>query len=200
MARSWQDTRPRMNLDEAKVAEHKGGCSVRDRPGAMSPMAIVYGTSVSGDGASTDVLEVTVLRAGDHSGDELRVLRSWLSGVDKLRGRVRLAQPPPEPGKLGTLTDILVVTLGPAGAAAALAGALATWLRHRGSNVRVVVRGRDGRRIEVDVQRAKRMDPAGVSELAAELSSLLDGQAIESSSRDSAADRVVGDAGRDGGA
>lgn len=148
-------------------------------PGAVWILTIVYGAGVSGDRASTDTLDVAVLGVGDHSGDELRALRSWLSGVDELRGRVRLTPPPPGSGKLGALTDILVVTLGPAGAVVALAGALATWLRHRGTNVRVVVRGQGGRRVEVDVRRARVMDAAEVSTLASELSALLDGRAVE---------------------
>jgi len=141
-------------------------------------LTIVYGAGVSGDTASADTLDVAVLGVGDHSGDELRALRSWLSGVDQLRGRVRLTQPSPKPGKLGALTDILVVTLGPSGAVVALAGALATWLRHRGTNVRVVVRGRGGR-VEVDVRRARAMDAAEVSRLAAEIAALLDERAVE---------------------
>lgn len=128
---------------------------------------------------SIDTLDVAVLGAGDHTGDELRALRSWLSGVDHFRGRVRLAKPPPEPGRLGALTDILVVTLGPSGAVVALAGALATWLRHRGTNVRIVVRGRGGQRVEVDVRRVRGMDSAEVSTLAAEISALLDDRAVE---------------------
>jgi len=76
-------------------------------------------------------ITVTVAMEADQAVDGARALLRWLADEAELRGRVRLADTAPIPGSLGALSDTLVVSLGPGGAATVFAAALISWIRHR---------------------------------------------------------------------
>ncbi|MEW1640275.1 hypothetical protein AB0469_40245 [Streptomyces sp. NPDC093801] len=82
-------------------------------------------------------------------------LRDWLAAEDFLRGRVSLLRPSPEPGHMGALADVLVVALGSGSAGAVLARSLTTWLLQRRADVKVTITAAGGRRVSVDVRRAR---------------------------------------------
>ncbi|MFD5433489.1 hypothetical protein ACFWJ4_15220 [Kitasatospora sp. NPDC127067] len=82
-------------------------------------------------------------------------LRDWLTAEDSLRGRVGLLRPTPEPGHMGAVVDVLVVALGSGGTGAVLARSLTTWLSQRRADVKVTITDASGRRVSVDVRRAR---------------------------------------------
>jgi hypothetical protein len=129
-------------------------------------------------------VEITVAAVGAQPSDEVRSLRRWLVTEDDLRGRVRLVDAVPEPGTLGAMTDVLMVTLGPAGAATVFAGALVTWIRHRTGNADYKLTRPDGTVIEVSAQRVRGLDAAGVQALVGDLARTLDEATAESAGGD----------------
>ncbi len=81
-------------------------------------------------------------------------LRDWLVSEDDLRGRVWLQRQPPLPDHMGSTMELLTVALGSGGILAVLIQSVCTWLTSRGTDIKVTISAEDGRRIEVDVQRA----------------------------------------------
>jgi Effector Associated Constant Component 1 len=122
------------------------------------------------------VRDVVVTVGGDATGDDLRMLRSWLVREDELRGRVSLVSPPAEPGAMGLDPDTLMVTLGPGAATGAFAGLLMAWLRSRSMHLSVkATRTPSQARIDVVVRRVGRLDPAIVRQHVEELSRVVSG-------------------------
>lgn len=119
-------------------------------------------------------MEVTVTAVGLRVSGELRSLRQRLAAEEELRGRVRLEEPRPEPGTLGAVTDTLTVALGPGGVAAVFAGTLIAWIRHRTSDARYKLTRPDGTVMEVEAQRVRDLDAAGVRALAEQLARSFD--------------------------
>lgn len=103
--------------------------------------------------------------------DALQSLVDWLRNEDELRGRLRL-----EPssggtgGEMGGLLDVLTIAMGSGGAGAVLARSLSTWLTHRHADVKVTVRGPDGRSVEVEAH----LLPGDVPGLIREIRQLVD--------------------------
>jgi hypothetical protein len=85
---------------------------------------------------------------------ELYSLFDWLQRADELRGRIRMELRQPGPHEMGGVVEMLSVALGSGGAAAVLAGSLATWLQTRRARISVeFVTGESGetvRKVEVD--------------------------------------------------
>ncbi|MFH9371302.1 hypothetical protein ACH4K8_37195 [Streptomyces anulatus] len=96
--------------------------------------------------------------------DKLRSLNEWLGDVQQFRGRIRLAERPPEPGTLGPVLDALVVTLGPAGAATAFATATIAWLRTRRGELRIKVTLADRRSLELTAKNVSDLDSAALQQ------------------------------------
>jgi hypothetical protein len=117
-------------------------------------------------------------------GDEARSLREWLVGEDELRGRVRLRETAPPPGALGSLTELIVVTLAQGGGITALTTVLVTWLRQRRGDLTVRVRHKDTE-IEVVGTKVRGLDAAGLRQEADRLARLI-GEADRSDADDPA--------------
>ena len=86
-------------------------------------------------------------------------LRSWLAEEPEIRGRLRSAGPAVRPGQMGVLAEVLVAGVGSSGALTVLASSLSVWLKHRHSDMRVIVHSPDGTSVELD---ARRCDAAEV--------------------------------------
>lgn len=95
---------------------------------------------------------------GDDGGDSLRSLHAWLVAEDELRGRVRLVTPPPRPGTLGSVVEMLAVSVAPGGALTVLAGALIMWIRRQKSTINVKVNRPDGTCVELSLDARLRRD------------------------------------------
>lgn len=115
-------------------------------------------------------MEMTISVVGRDSADELRSLRAWLAEERSLRNGVRLVDSAEVVGTLGSVVDVLAVTVGPGGLVTALATALVSWIRHRTSDVTLRVTRPDGTKIELTAARLPGADPAAVAALAAQLS------------------------------
>ncbi|MFE6926329.1 hypothetical protein ACFVAV_35330 [Nocardia sp. NPDC057663] len=93
-------------------------------------------------------MEIVVRIASDEVPVDLASLRSWLIEEDDLRGRVQVVPTAPEPGKLGGLSDALVIAVGTGGVATvaiqAIANTVIAWLRLRTGEVTVTVDRADG--------------------------------------------------------
>ncbi|MBL1102242.1 effector-associated constant component EACC1 [Streptomyces coffeae] len=100
---------------------------------------------------------------GAQPGAGLESLADWLRGEPRLAGRVRPRSAPPAPGQMGTLGELLVVSVGAGGLLPVLAGAVRAWLNHpRRSEVRIIVHAPDGRHIDIE---AKHVSKAAVEEI-----------------------------------
>lgn len=106
---------------------------------------------------------------GSHDPADMRSLAAWLSGRNELRGRVRHQAPPPAPGTMGTVTDVLVVALGPSGVAAALASVLIAWIKHRAGEVSLRITCACGKETTLTATQMPNPTPEALADLAASL-------------------------------
>lgn len=123
----------------------------RDKQWIVHRMGACSGDDVPMVSDDTSAPAVAQLRAsgGNDFYSELVSLRAWLAHEDDLRNLITVARLPIQPGQMGTLADVLSVTLGSGGAAIVLASSLATWLKQRHADVSVEVQAPDGRSINV---------------------------------------------------
>jgi hypothetical protein len=108
-------------------------------------------------------VDVTITVGGETTAEELYSLRRWLIGEDELRGEVRVVERPPDPGKLGSLPDALVIALGPGGVGAVLASAVIAWIRHRTGDVSLEMTCPDGSSVQVQGRRLRGLTADDVS-------------------------------------
>lgn len=102
---------------------------------------------------------VSIGFSGNGSFDDLLSLRTWLHGEDELRGRVTPHERPPGQGELGTIVDMLVVSVGPGGAVAALAAGVLSWLRSRTSDIDLEITKPDGSSVKISAKRVRKLNP-----------------------------------------
>ncbi|WP_046722558.1 effector-associated constant component EACC1 [Streptomyces xiamenensis] len=97
---------------------------------------------------------VRLLVEGEEPVDGLIDLSDWLRAEPELRGMVALSTAVPSPGELGGLSDALVIAVSSGGALTVLAASLRAFLAQpRRSDIRIVVHGPEGHRVEVDAKR-----------------------------------------------
>lgn len=113
----------------------------------------------------------------------LRSLADWLSHEDALRGRVRPARQPPQPGQMGGVLELLTVSLGSGGAGAMLVRSICAWLGQRRTQVSVSLKDSDGREFAFSAT-ARNQDPAEVfAQASAMFSALRDDSGQEQAGR-----------------
>jgi Effector Associated Constant Component 1 len=98
------------------------------------------------------------IRVAEGPGGELAALGEWLGGEGELRGRVRLCSGPVGDTDLGSIPDLLIVTLGTGGTGKVLASSLITWLQSRRTTARITVES-GGRHVTLDIQTAGEVRP-----------------------------------------
>ncbi|WP_460808524.1 effector-associated constant component EACC1 [Micromonospora zhanjiangensis] len=91
-----------------------------------------------------------------------------------VEGDGRSPREPPPSGTLGPLLDALVVALGPAGAATALATTVISWLRTRRGDVHLKVTLQDGRSAELSSTKVSELNAAAVGQVVKQLAEMLD--------------------------
>lgn len=119
-------------------------------------------------------MELAITVAGMDTDDDLRSLYRWLADDDGLRGRVRLVDGPPEPGTMGSVPELIAVVLTQSGIAAAVAGTVVAWLRHRTKDVVCKVKKADGSLVELSAKRVRTADLAALQELVADVTKTLE--------------------------
>ena len=99
-------------------------------------------------------LDFKISVEGDDRISELERLCAWLGQEEQLRGLVAAGPVPPRPGELGALVEVLAVAVGSGGTLSVLAASLTGFLSQpRNADVRIVITGPDGRRVEIDAKR-----------------------------------------------
>lgn len=125
-------------------------------------------------------MEVTFDISGGREADGPGSLREWMQAEGELGGRARVVHAPVEEGALGSLADVLAVTLGPGGVATAVAGAAVAWIRRRVGDVSLKVTRSDGASLSLSSQNVRGMDETSVRALIAQTTAWLDGPALPS--------------------
>ena len=91
---------------------------------------------------------------GDDPVAGVEELSDWLAGESGLRGMIAPVNAGPAPGELGVAADALVAAVGSGGAISVLAASLKVFLTlPRRSDLRIVLTGSDGRKVEIDAKR-----------------------------------------------
>ena len=111
--------------------------------------------------------------AADSGADDLRSLRGWLAEESELKGSVQLVASELGAGKLGGLTDALIVAVGPGAGLTALASVTIAWLRSRAGSVSYKLTRKDGNSIEVSAERVRKLDSDAVKALIAQVGEVL---------------------------
>ncbi|WP_051723267.1 hypothetical protein [Streptomyces albus] len=116
---------------------------------------------------------VVTVRDDAEEGSGAAELRSWLTGLPELRGRVdRVDAGEPETapaGAMGAATDALVAVLEPGGVAAVFAGAVVAWAQTRRASHTITVTRPDGTEITISSRQARSMTPEEAAALAERL-------------------------------
>lgn len=103
------------------------------------------------------VMDARILVA-EGTGDELAALGEWLNEEAELRGRVRVSSGPVGDTHLGSIPELLIVTLGAGGTGKILASSLITWLQTRRTTAKITVESA-GRHVTLDIQTAGEVAP-----------------------------------------
>lgn len=120
-------------------------------------------------------MQVRLTVAGDDATAAMRSLEAWLAGQDELRGRVRPGVIAPQPGAMGSVAEVLVVTVGQAGVATAVASVLISWIRRQAGKVSVNVTRSDGAEITFTVEHVRGLTTEEVRSMVTQLEAMLDG-------------------------
>jgi len=102
-------------------------------------------------------MDVWVRIAGG-SIEELTALSEWLNDESELRGRCRLVRTPIGGTELGSIPELLTVTLGAGGAGTVLASSLITWLQTRKTTAKITVEAGD-RSVSLDIETVRDVGP-----------------------------------------
>jgi hypothetical protein len=104
---------------------------------------------------------VTITTPEGSSADELRSLRVWLHNEDGLRGVVAPVERIRTPGQLGPALEMLVASLTP-GIATGFSAGIMYWIRHRSSDIDVMLTKSDGTSIKISAKRIRKLDSNGL--------------------------------------
>ncbi len=94
----------------------------------------------------------------DGSEEDFGSLRKWLGEDHGLRGAVRVESAPVGDTELGSLPEVVSVSLGAGGAGTVLASALITWLQSRRTTAKVTVEA-DGRSVVLEIETLEDVRP-----------------------------------------
>ncbi len=120
-------------------------------------------------------MQVRLTVAGDDATAAMRSLEAWLAGHDELRGRVRPVVTAPRPGTMGSVAEVLMVTVGQAGVAVAVASVLISWIRRQAGKVSVNVTRPDGAEITLTAEHVRGLTTEEVRSMVIQLEAALDG-------------------------
>jgi membrane-associated two-gene conflict system component 1 (EACC1) len=120
-------------------------------------------------------MQVRLTVAGDDAPAAMRSLEVWLAGHDELHGRVEPVGTAPQPGTMGSVADVLMVTVGPGGVATAVASVLISWIRRQRGKISVSARRPDGTEITLTADHVRGLTTEEVRALVTQLEATLNG-------------------------
>ncbi len=120
-------------------------------------------------------MQVRLTVAGDDATAATRSLEVWLAGHDELRGWVRPVVTAPQPGAMGSVAEVLMVTAGQAGVATAVASVLISWIRRQRGTVSVSARRPDGAEITLTAEHVRGLTTEEIRSVVTQLEAMLDG-------------------------
>lgn len=103
-------------------------------------------------------MQAYIRLTGETAQAELTALADWLSREDELRGRSAIGRTEARPGRMGGLTEVVIVALGAQGAGTALAASLSVWIRHRRPSADIEVTGPDGQSVKISLRNVPEAD------------------------------------------
>lgn len=121
-------------------------------------------------------LEGKLTVAGDDVTAAMRSLEAWLAGHEELRGRVRPVVMALQPDTMGSVADVLMVTVGQAGVATAVASVLISWIRRQSGKISVSVTRHDGAEITFTAEHVRGLTTEEVRSVVTQLAATLDGR------------------------
>jgi hypothetical protein len=121
------------------------------------------------------VMHVGLTVAGDEAAAAMRSLEAWLVGHDELRGRVKPVVEAPQPGTMGSVAEVLMVTVEQGGTATAVASVLIAWIRRQSGKVSVSATRPDGTEITVTADHVRGLTTEEVRVVVTQLGVMLDG-------------------------
>jgi len=83
--------------------------------------------------------------------DDVMSLKAWLSAEPEFRGAVRIDRAPIGKTDLGSLPEVVSISLGAGGAGTILASSLITWLQTRRTTAKLTVEAA-GRTVTLEIQ------------------------------------------------
>ncbi|MGH4002440.1 MAG: effector-associated constant component EACC1 [Pseudonocardiaceae bacterium] len=120
-------------------------------------------------------MEVRLTATGDDAEAAMQSLEAWLAGHEELRGRLRLVATAPQPDTMGSVAEMLIITMGPAGVATAVASVLISWIRRQSGKVSVNVTRPDGAEITLTAEHVRGLTTEEVRSIVIQLEATLDG-------------------------
>ena len=120
-------------------------------------------------------MQVRLTVTGDDATAAMRSLEEWLAGHDELRGRVRPVVTAPQPGTMGSVADVLMVTVGPGGVATAMASVLISWIRRQRGTVSVRAKRPNGAEVTLTADHVRGLTTEEVRALVTQLEATLEG-------------------------
>jgi Effector Associated Constant Component 1 len=120
-------------------------------------------------------MQVRLTVAGDDAPAAMRSLEAWLVGHDELCGRVQPVVEAPRPGTMGSVAEVLMVTLEQSGVATAVASVLISWIRRQSGTVSVRATRPDGAEITVTADHVRGLTTEEVRSVVTQLGATLDG-------------------------
>lgn len=120
-------------------------------------------------------MQVRLTVAGDDATAVMRSLEAWLASHDELRGQVEPVVTAPQPGTMGSVADVLMVTVGPGGVATAVASVLISWIRRQRGKVSVSAKRPDGAEITLTADHVRGLTTEEIRALVTQLEATLNG-------------------------
>lgn len=120
-------------------------------------------------------MDTMIAVASELEVDGPRSLLKWFVADAELHGRARLVPADVDPGALGSLEQLLAVTVAPGGVATAVASATVAWIRRRVGDVSITLTRPDGASMSFTVKNVRGLDEASVQRLIAQAADWLNG-------------------------
>ncbi|NYV76212.1 hypothetical protein, partial [Streptomyces sp. UH6] len=120
-------------------------------------------------------MQIAITAQDDGGRSSADDLRGWLGRQRELRGRVKRGSgETPEPGTMGSASEIITLLLAPGGVATVLAAAVVAWVQNRSGSQTVTITRPDGTEITVTSDRVRGLTAQQTGDLAQQIAGSLE--------------------------